>query len=363
MYDYLLVGSGLFSCTFARKCLDHKLKCLILEKRDHPFGNCYTKNINDINVHMYGPHVFHTNNLEIWNFVNRFAEFNRYINKPKVKFDEKIYSFPINLMTLHQIWGVTTPEEAVERIEKERHNIQNPNNLEEWALSQIGEELYYKFVYGYTKKQWNIEPKNLPSFIIQRLPIRLNFDDNYFFDKYQGIPIGGYSHMMKNMIEDTEIILETDYFNRKDYWDKKAKNIIYTGPIDQYFNYCHGKLDYRSLKFNHKTLNISDFQGNAIINYTEYSIPYTRIIEHKHFEFGNQNNTVISYEYPVDFTGSNVPYYPINNPQNNSKFELYKKMSSKIKNILFGGRLAEYKYYDMHQIIGSALSKFKKIHK
>lgn len=360
-YDFLLVGSGLFSCVFARMALDRGLTCLIIEKKSHPFGNCYTKNDNGIHVHLYGPHVFHTNNLNIWNFVNRFTSFNNYINKPKVRYGENIYSFPINLMTLHQIWGVTTPEEAIARIDKEKYNIQNPQNLEEWALSQIGEELYYKFIYGYTKKQWNTEPRNLPTFIIKRLPIRFCFDENYFFDKYQGIPIGGYTKMMENMIDDTEIVLDTDYFDDVEYWNKLAKHTVYTGPIDRYFNYKYGKLDYRSLKFDHQKLNIKDFQGNAAINYTEYTVPYTRIVEHKHFEPGSEHdNTIISYEYPANFSETNEPYYPVNNENNNQIYMKYKKLSQ-ATNIIFGGRLAEYRYYDMHQVIGSSISKFEKI--
>lgn len=360
MYDYLFVGSGLFSCAFANLAKKHGHKCLILEKRDHPFGNCYTENIDNINVHKYGPHIFHTNDDKIWEFVNQFAEFNNYINSPKVNWNNQIFSFPINLMTLYQLWGVTTPEQAAKKIYQEKLNISNPQNLEEWALSQIGEELYYKFIYGYTKKQWNTEPQNLPSFIIKRLPIRLNYNDNYYFDKYQGIPIGGYTRMLANMTDGIEIILETDYFKRQNYWDSIAKKIIYTGPIDRYFGYEYGKLDYRSLKFEQKSLDITDFQGNAIVNFTEYSVPYTRIIEHKHFEFGNQNHTLISYEYPADFAETNEPYYPINNDINNSIYSKYKDLSKKQNKVLFGGRLAEYRYYDMHQVIGSAMSKWIK---
>lgn len=360
MYDFLLVGSGLFSCTFARMAMENNYKCLIIEKKDHPFGNCYTKDIDGIHVHSYGPHVFHTNNDDIWQFVNRFAKFNNYINKPKVQYKDTIYSFPINLMTLHQVWGVRTPEEAIKKLNADKYNIPNPKNLEEWALSQIGEELYYKFIYGYTKKQWNTEPKNLPTFIIKRLPIRFNFDDNYFFDKYQGIPIGGYSQMMQNMIEDTEIILNVDYFDKKDYWDSIAKNVVYTGPIDRYFNYNNGELNYRSLRFKHDRFNIKDYQGNPVVNYTEEAVPYTRIIEHKHFEFGNQDFTIVSHEYPADYQDTKIPYYPINNEENNQIYQKYKTLTKKQSNIIFGGRLAEYTYYDMHQVIGSSISKFKK---
>jgi UDP-galactopyranose mutase len=360
MYDFLLVGSGLFSCVFARMALDNNLKCLIIDKRDHPFGNCYTKEQDNIHVHMYGPHIFHTNNLDIWTFINRFAKFNTFINKPKVKYQNKLYSFPINLMTLYQIWGVTTPEEASQKLDSVKLKIDNPQNLEEWALSQVGEELYQIFIYGYTKKQWNTEPKNLPSFIIKRLPIRLYFDENYFFDQYQGIPIGGYSQMMQNMIEDTKIILNEDYTKNREYWNQKAKNIVYTGAIDEYFEYICGKLDYRSLKFEHNKFDKLDFQGNAIINYTEYSVPYTRVIEHKYFDFNKQDNTIVSYEYPANFQETNIPYYPINNKENTIIYNEYKKLHLN-SNIIFGGRLAEYRYYDMHQIIGSSIHKFQEI--
>lgn len=362
MYDYLLVGSGLFACTFANLAKRDNKKCLIIEKRNHPFGNCYTEEQKGIQIHKYGPHVFHTNNTSIWEFVNKFTIFNKYINKPKIRHEDNLYSFPINLMTLHQLWGVKTPEEAISRINKEKYNIENPKNLEEWALSQVGEEIYYKFIYGYTKKQWNTLPKNLPTFIIKRLPIRFNFDENYFFDQYQGIPIGGYSQMMSNMIEDTEVILETDYFKKKEYWDSIAKKVVYTGPIDRFFNFEHGKLDYRSLKFEHIEKDVSDFQGNAVINYTEESIPYTRIIEHKHFEFQKSSHTIITKEYPSDFKDTTEPYYPINNDLNNDLYTKYKNMKKTCgPKYIFGGRLAEYRYYDMHQIIGSAMHKYSEL--
>lgn len=362
MYDYLLVGSGLFSCVFTHLAQRDKKKCLIIEKRAHPFGNCYTKEEDGIHVHQYGPHVFHTNNTKIWEFVNRFADFNNYINKPKVRYGETLYSFPINLMTLHQLWGVKSPEEAIKKINQEKYKIDNPKNLEEWALSQVGEEIYYKFIYGYTKKQWNTEPRNLPSFIIKRLPIRFTFDENYFFDQYQGIPIGGYTQMMSHMIGDAQLILNIDYFDKQEYWDSLAKKVIYTGPIDKFFNFQHGKLNYRSLKFEHIKKEIEDFQGNSVINYTEASVPYTRIIEHKHFEFHKSLNTIISKEYPSDFKEGGEPYYPINNESNNALYEKYKNMKKQCSTkYLFGGRLAEYRYYDMHQIIGSAMHKYSEL--
>ena len=357
IYDYLIVGSGLFGCVFANLAHKNHKRCLIIEKRDHPFGNCYTENNNKINIHKYGPHIFHTSNDKIWNYVKQFAEFNNFINRPKVNFENTIYSFPINLFTLYQLWGVKTPKEAKAKLEQVKINIDKPNNLEEWILSQVGEEIYRKFIYGYTKKQWNTEPKNLPSFIIKRLPIRLTFDDNYFNDKYQGIPIGGYSQMMSNMTDGIDIVLNTDYFNNIDYWNKKAKNIVYTGPIDQFFNYEFGKLNYRSLRFETEILKIDDFQGNAIVNYTSSDVPYTRIVEHKHFDNSGSDVTIITREFPADHS-NNEPFYPINNDINNNIYQKYYELTKKT-NIIFGGRLAQYQYYDMHQIIGSAIQKYE----
>lgn len=357
MYDYVIIGSGLFGCVFANLAKRDKKKCLIIEKRNHPFGNCYTENIDSINVHKYGPHVFHTSNKKIWDYVNQFCNFNNYINRPKVNYKDNIYSFPINLFTLYQIYGVTTPLQAIKKLDEVKVKIDNPQNLEEWILSQVGEEIYYKFIYGYTKKQWNTEPKNLPSFIIKRLPIRFDFNDNYFNDIFQGIPIGGYTEMMSNMIEDTDLILNVDYFDKRDYWNSKAKKIIYTGPLDRYYDYIHGKLNYRSLRFETEKLDIDSYQGNAIVNYTDEQVPYTRIIEHKYFENANVTNTIISKEYPTNYTENTEPYYPINDDHNNDIYNKYKALNTSSK-ILFGGRLAEYKYFDMHQVIGSAIHKY-----
>ena len=356
-YDFLIIGSGLFGCVFAQQAQFNNKTCLILEKRNHPFGNCYTENISGINIHKYGPHIFHTSNDKIWNYVNQFSSFNNYVNRPKVNYQGKLYSFPINLFTLYQLWGVNSPDQARVRLEKEKVKIDNPQNLEEWILSQVGEEIYHTFIYGYTKKQWNTEPKNLPSFIIKRLPIRLNFDDNYFNDTYQGIPIGGYSKMMNNMIDGIEVILETDYLKNRDYWNSKAKTLVYTGPIDEFYDYEFGVLDYRSLRFEHEKLEVPDYQGNAIINYTDYSVPFTRIIEHKHFEKNQINHSVITKEYSQDWSRCLDRFYPINNDKNNNLYAKYKLLSQTSK-IIFGGRLGEYKYYDMHQIIASALHKF-----
>lgn len=361
IYDYLIVGCGLYGATFAHKAKENKKKCLIIDSREHIGGNCYTENKEGINIHKYGPHIFHTNNDEIWNYINKFTKFNNYINRPKVNFKNKLFSFPINLFTLYQLWGVNTPESAKNKLEQVKANIKDPKNLEEWILSQVGEEIYHTFIYGYTKKQWGREPRELPSFIIKRLPIRLNFDDNYFFDKYQGIPISGYTKMIENMLESTEVVLNENYFNKRDYWNSKAKQVIYTGKIDEFYNYKYGELEYRSLRFETTRINSKDFQGNAIINYTDEKIPFTRIIEHKHFEFGHQDYTYITKEYPEEFNIDKIPYYPINDEKNNNKYKMYLKLNQNNSSIFFGGRLAEYKYYDMHQIIGSALNKANKI--
>ena len=358
IYDYLIVGCGLFGCVFANHAKNDNKKCLIIEKRNHPFGNCYTENIEGINVHKYGPHIFHTSNQQIWNFVNQFASFNNYVNRVKVNYNNELYSFPINLFTLYQLWGVITPEEAIVKLNEVKINIQNPQNLEEWILSQVGEEIYYKFIYGYTKKQWNIEPKNLPSFIIKRLPIRLNFDDNYFQDTYQGIPIGGYSKMMSNMIDGVEFILDIDYLKNRDYWDSQAKQIIYTGAIDEFFNYEFGRLEYRSLNFTIETYQKSDYQGCALIHFTDEAIPYTRITEHKHFENTNSNFTIITKEFPADYKENSEKFYPINNIINNHLYDKYNSLSKLNNKFIFGGRLAQYRYLDMHQVIGSAMKKY-----
>lgn len=360
MYDYLIVGCGLFGATFANQAKQKGKKSLIIDSRNHVGGNCYTENLEGINVHKYGPHIFHTNNEEIWNYVNKFATFNNFVNRPKVNFKNKIYSFPINLFTMYQLWGVNSPTEAQIKLDQVKVKIENPKNLEEWILSQVGEEIYHTFIYGYTKKQWGTEPKELDSFIIKRLPIRLNYNDNYYFDKYQGIPIGGYTKMIENMIQGIDVIPGEDYFKRRDYWSNKAKNLVFTGKIDEFYNYKYGTLGYRSLRFETERHAISDYQGVAQMNFTSESIPFTRIIEHKHFEFGNQDYTYITKEYPDAWDFSKTPYYPINNDENSEIYNKYKKLNT-YKNVIFGGRLAEYKYYDMHQIIGSAINKSKDI--
>lgn len=359
-YDYLIVGSGLFGATFSQLANQDGKSCLIIDKRDHIGGNCYTKNVSGIDIHMYGPHVFHTNNDDIWNYVNKFTKFNNYVNRPKVNFNDKIFSFPINLMTLYQLWDVKTPDEAKAKLQSVKIEIQNPSNLEEWILSQVGEEIYYTFIYGYTKKQWATEPKNLPSFIIKRLPIRLNFDDNYFFDKYQGIPENGYTQMISNMIDGINYDLGCDYFKNKDYYDSLAKQVVYTGPIDRFFDYVHGTLNYRSLRFEITEYKTNDYQGNAIINYTSEYVPYTRTIEHKHFTNANTQTTIVSREFPQNWNPGLDEYYPINDTKNTDLYNKYKNLSQLNNKYIFGGRLAEYKYYDMHQIIGSAMNIYNK---
>jgi UDP-galactopyranose mutase len=361
MYDFLIVGCGLFGATFANQAKEKGKKCLIIDSRDHIGGNCYTENKENINIHKYGPHIFHTNNEQIWNYVNKFTKFNNFTNRPKVNFKNKIYSFPINLFTIYQLWGINSPTEAKTKLDEVKIKIENPKNLEEWILSQVGEEIYYTFIYGYTKKQWGTDPKNLPTFIIKRLPIRLNYDDNYYFDKYQGIPIGGYTQMIENMLEGVDVLTNEDYFKRRDYWDSKSKTLVFTGKIDEFYNYKYGELEYRSLRFEIEKYNIKDYQGIAQMNFTDESIPFTRIIEHKHFEFQEQNYTYITKEYPDLWDKNKIPYYPINNDKNNYIYNKYNELKDK-QNIIFGGRLAEYKYYDMHQIIGSAINKFQKMY-
>lgn len=358
MYDYLIVGCGLYGTVFANHLKSLGKKVLIIDKRNHIAGNCYTENINNINIHKYGPHIFHTSSKKIWDFVNRFASFNHYVNRPKVMHRDTLYSFPINLFTLYQLWGVSSPEEAKRILDEKKIPCDNPGNLEEWILSQVGKEIYEIFIKGYTTKQWGKDPRELPADIIKRLPIRLNFDDNYFNDIYQGIPIGGYTEMFEAMLEGIDIALEEDYFSNRDLWDSKAKKIIYTGRVDEFFDLKYGELEYRGLRFDHQEIKTENYQGNAIINYTEKEVPFTRIIEHKHFEFGKQNNTVITKEYPDNWDPSKTPYYPINTDINNEKFYKYKKLTNISNKYIFGGRLAEYKYYDMHQVIGSAMNKF-----
>ena len=362
-FDYLIVGAGFFGAISAYELTKKGYKCLVIEKRNHIAGNCYTENIEGINVHKYGAHIFHTNDKEIWEYVNALVEFNRYTNSPVAINNGKLYNLPFNMNTFYQIWGVKTPKEAEEKIAEQTAKYKDitPENLEEQALKLVGDDIYKLLIKEYTEKQWGVKATDLPSFIIKRLPVRFTFDNNYFNDKYQGIPIGGYTKIFEKLLEGIEVRLETDFFENRAYYEALAENIIYTGPIDKFFNYEAGKLNYRSLKFENETLETDNFQGNAVVNYTSHEVPFTRIIEHKHFEFGTQEKTVVTREYPQDWEEGLEPYYPINDDANNAIYNVYKKKAESLDNVIFGGRLAEYKYYDMHQIVGSALAKMKKI--
>ena len=362
-FDYLIVGAGFFGAISAYELTKKGYKCLVIEKRNHIAGNCYTENIEGINVHKYGAHIFHTNDKEIWEYVNALVEFNRYTNSPVAINNGKLYNLPFNMNTFYQIWGVKTPKEAEEKIAEQTAKYKDitPENLEEQALKLVGDDIYKLLIKEYTEKQWGVKATDLPSFIIKRLPVRFTFDNNYFNDKYQGIPIGGYTKIFEKLLEGIEVRLETDFFENRAYYEALAENIIYTGPIDKFFNYEAGKLNYRSLKFENETLETDNFQGNAVVNYTSHEVPFTRIIEHKHFEFGTQEKTFVTKEYPQDWEEGLEPYYPVNDDANNAIYSAYKKKSESLDNVIFGGRLAEYKYYDMHQIVGSALAKMKKI--
>ena len=361
-YDYLIVGSGLFGSVFAHEATKRGKKCFILEKREHLGGNVYCENVEGINVHKYGAHIFHTNDKKIWDYVNSFVEFNRYTNSPIANYKGDLYNLPFNMNTFYQLWKVKTPKEAKEKIKSQIQelNITKPQNLEEQALSLVGTDIYEKLIKGYTEKQWGRKATELPAFIIKRLPVRFTYDNNYFNDKYQGIPTGGYNVLIDKLLQDIGTQTNVDFFAEKDKWMDIADKIVFTGKIDEFYNYDYGKLNYRSLEFRNKRLEQENFQGNAVVNYTEKQIPYTRIIEHKHFEFGKQAHTIITEEYPKEWEEGMEPYYPINDKKNISIFEKYKEKSKVEKNIIFGGRLAEYKYYDMHQVIGSALTSIKK---
>lgn len=360
-YDYLIVGSGLFGAVFAHEAKKKGKKCLVIDKRNHQGGNVYCEQVEGINVHKYGAHIFHTNDKEIWDYVNQFVEFNRYTNSPVAFYKDEVYNLPFNMNTFQQLWGVRTPEEAQNKIEEQvkASGIKDPKNLEEQAISLVGIDIYEKLIKGYTEKQWGRKATELPAFIIKRLPVRFTYDNNYFNDKYQGIPIGGYNKLIEGLLDGIEVRLEVDFFAQREEFTQIADKIVFTGKIDEFYNNQFGSLEYRSLKFETKTLDQANFQGNAVINYTESKIPYTRIIEHKHFEFGTQKKTVITYEYPDEWSLGKESYYPVNDDKNNAIYNQYKSLAEKDKNIIFGGRLAEYKYYDMHQIIGSALKKSK----
>lgn len=364
MYDYLVVGSGLYGAVFAHEAKIHGKSVLVIDKRPNIGGNIYTEKVEGINVHKYGAHIFHTNNKEVWNYITKFAEFNRFTNSPIANYKGELYSMPFNMYTFNKMWGVVTPEQAAAKIEEQRKEIAGaPKNLEEQAISLVGRDIYEKLVKGYTEKQWGRDCKELPAFIIKRLPVRLTFDNNYFNALYQGIPIGGYTKLIDNLLSGIEVRLNVDYLKNKAELDKLAAKVVYTGSIDAYFNYKLGYLEYRSVKFETELLDKPNFQGNAAVNYTDRETPWTRIIEHKWFEFGKDENgndlskTVISREYSSEWNPGDEPYYPINNEKNNAMHSEYKVLADAEKNIIFGGRLGEYKYYDMDQVIAAALEK------
>lgn len=357
-YDFLIVGTGLFGATAAHVLTRRGKQCLVIDKRPHIGGNVYTENVNGINVHKYGAHIFHTSNKDVWDFVNSFVEFNRYTNSPVANYKGKLYNLPFNMNTFYQMWGVTTPEQAAAKIEEQRREsgIINPRNLEEQAISLIGKDIYYTLIKDYTEKQWGRKATELPAFIIRRLPVRFTFDNNYFNDKYQGIPIGGYTKLVEKLLGEIKVKLDTDYFENRKYFDSIADKVIYTGEIDRYFDYRFGHLEYRTVSFETELLEgVANYQGNAVVNYTDAETPYTRIIEHKHFEFGNQPDTVISKEYSKEWKPGDEPYYPVNDERNGALYTRYKTLADNQEKVIFGGRLAEYKYYDMHQVIENAL--------
>lgn len=359
-YDYLIVGAGLFGAIFAYEATNAGKKCLVIDKRDHIGGNVYTEEIEGINVHKYGAHIFHTSNKEVWDYINSFVPFNRYTNSPVARYKNELYNLPFNMNTFHALWGVKTPKEAKAMIEKQKLEAalpegREPQNMAEQAIQLAGKDIYEKLVKGYTEKQWGRRAEELPPFIIKRLPVRFTYDNNYFNDTYQGIPIGGYTAIIEKMLEGSKVITGANYFDKRDEYNSLADKIVFTGMIDEYFDYCYGPLEYRSLRFETEILEEENYQGNAVVNYTEYEIPYTRIIEHKHFEYGTQEKTVITREYPATWEKGCEPYYPMNDDKNNELFAKYRQKAEQEQNVIFGGRLGEYKYYDMHQVVARAL--------
>lgn len=363
MYDYLIVGSGLFGAVFAEQAKEAGKKVLVIDKRPNIAGNVYTDKVEGINFHKYGAHIFHTNNTDVWNYINQFAVFNRFTNSPVANYKGELYSMPFNMYTFNKMWGVATPQEAAKIIEEQKKEITGePQNLEEQAISLVGRDIYEKLVKGYTEKQWGRDCKELPAFIIKRLPVRLTFDNNYFNALYQGIPIGGYTKMVEKLLDGIEVRLNEDYLAKKDEYDAIAKKVVYTGAIDAYFNYSLGNLEYRSVRFENEVLDIPNFQGNAAVNYTDKETPWTRIIEHKWFEFGKDEEgndlpkTIISHEYSSEWKPGDEPYYPVNDEKNSNLYKEYRELADKEDKVIFGGRLGEYKYYDMDQVIASALN-------
>lgn len=360
MYDYLVVGAGLFGAVFAQQMKEAGKSVLVIDKRDHIAGNIYSKEMEGIQVHIYGPHIFHTDMDEVWEYVNRFAKFNHFRYEPIANYKGELYHMPFNMNTFHEMWGVNTPAEAEVIIEKQRQEITGePQNLEEQAIRLIGRDIYEKLVKGYTEKQWGRDCKDLPSFIIQRLPVRMRYDNNYFNHPYQGIPVGGYTKMVENMLDGIEVILGVDYLEHREELNKLADRIVYSGPIDAYFHYEYGNLQFRSLRFETETLDVKNYQGVAGMNFTDRETPYTRIVEHKHFEFGEQEKTVITREYSVEWKPGMEPYYPVNDDANSKLYEKYKALADQETGVIFGGRLAEYKYYDMDKVIKRALDVSK----
>ena len=367
-YDYLIVGAGLYGAVFAHEAASKGKTVLVLEKRSHIGGNVYTEKVEGVSVHKYGAHIFHTNNKEVWDYVNQFATFNRYTNSPVANYKGDLYSLPFNMYTFNKMWGVVTPEQAEAKIAEQKQEIQGePKNLEEQAIALVGRDIYEKLVKGYTEKQWGRDCRELPSFIIKRLPVRYTFDNNYFNALYQGIPVGGYTKLVENLLEGIEVRLDTDYLAEKETYDAMAEQVIYTGPVDAYFGYSLGTLEYRSVRFEQEIMDISNYQGNAVVNYTDRETPWTRIIEHKWFEFGKDENgkelpkTVISREYSSEWKPGDEPYYPVNDEKNNGLYEQYKQMADREEKVCFGGRLGEYKYYDMDAVILSALTRAREM--
>ena len=360
-YDYLVVGSGLYGAVFAHEAHLKGKKCLVLEKRDHLGGNIYCQNRDGINIHYYGGHIFHTSNKMVWDYVNQFVEFNNYVNSPIANYKGELYNLPFNMNTFHQMWGVITPQEAFDKISEQRDVIKHePQNLEEQAISLVGTDIYEKLIKGYTEKQWGRPCTELPAFIIKRLPVRYIYDNNYFNDRYQGIPIGGYTKIVEKMLDGIEVRLNTNYLDNREEFDAMADKIVYTGMIDQFYDYKLGVLEYRSVRFETEELPMENYQGNAVVNYTEREVPYTRIIEHKHFEFGKQPTTIISREYSSEWKKGDEPYYPVNNDKNNALYQQYKELADKEHKVIFGGRLGGYKYYDMDKVIAAALEMCEK---
>ena len=361
-YDYLVVGAGLYGAVFAYEAKKKGKTCLVIDKRDHIAGNIYCENVSGINVHKYGAHIFHTSDRKIWEYVNQFAEFNNYINSPVARYKNELYNLPFNMNTFSKMWNIATPQEAKDIIASQIAdlNITEPKNLEEQALSLVGKDVYEKLIKGYTEKQWGRDCKDLPSFIIKRLPLRFIYDNNYFNDRYQGIPIGGYTKIVEKMLDGIEVRLNTNYLDNREEFDAMADKIVYTGMIDQFYDYKLGVLEYRSVRFETEELPMENYQGNAVVNYTEREVPYTRIIEHKHFEFGKQPTTIISREYSSEWKKGDEPYYPVNNDKNNALYQQYKELADKEHKVIFGGRLGGYKYYDMDKVIAAALEMCEK---